>query len=379
VRIIFFLRSDANRHVGGAATGQIDGYVRFLKEAGADVTLWRGDREPPGRYDIGHVMNLDWPVEVARQTAAARRRCRRVVLSPVHHRDAWMAQLHRRARAGLARRVAARTSLERFEALRGAALAVRAPRQLPEATRQLALGVRRRQRAVLDAVDLCLTLASGEEDSLAEDFGFDGPTRRVPNSAHGSAAPLPRGLPAEFLLCVARIEARKNHLPLLDAAEALDMPLVLAGPPNTRHRALVRAVEERERSSKGVIWLRELPRAQVLSLYTAAACHVLPSWCEVVAQVDLEAVTAGTRVVTTRHGHMHEYLGEDAVYWDPGSGAEGLAPAVAAALERPLPAPAPGRFDAMENARKLLDAYEAVLGLPEPASARRAAEPVVAA
>jgi glycosyltransferase involved in cell wall biosynthesis len=379
VRVIFFLRSDADRHIGGAATGQLTGYVRFLREAGADVTLWRGDREPPGRYDIGHVMNVDWPVEVARQAAAARRHCRRVVLSTVHHRDAWMDELHRRGRGGFARRVAARTSLERFESLRGAALALGAPRQIPEAARQLALGVRRRQRAVLDAVDLCLTLAAGEEDSLAEDFGFEGPVRRVPNSAQASAGPLPPGLPGEFLLCVARIEARKNHVPLLDAAEALDMPLVLVGPPNGRHRTLVRAVEERERASKLVVWLRELPRAQVLSLYSAAACHVLPSWCEVVAQVDLEAATAGTRVVTTSHGHMHEYLGDDAVYWKPGSGSGGLARAIATALERPLPSPAPGRFDTTENARALLEAYETVLELPaEPASARRAAQPAVA-
>lgn len=377
MRVIVFVRSDADRHVGGVATGQVAGYVRFLRDAGADVTVWRGDREPPGRYDIGHVMNLDWPVEVARQAAAARRRCQRVVLSPVHHRDSWMEELHRSGRAGLAARVARRASLERFEALRGTALALRAPRQLPEAARQLARGVRRRQRAVLDSVDLCLTLAAGEEASLAEDFGFRGRTWHVPNSAEVAADDLPRGLPAEFLLCVGRVEARKNQLQLLDAARALDVPVVLAGPANPRHRALVRAITERARSSNGVIWLRDIPRTQVLSLFRAAACHVLPSWCEVVAQVDLEARAAGTRLVTTSRGHMREYLGDDALYWDPGTGSADLASVVAEALARPLPAPAPARFDATESATSLLAAYEAALegsreAAPEPQPARAA-------
>ena len=379
MRVVFFLRSDVARHVGGAATGQVDSYVRHLRSADVDVTLWSSESDPPGRYDVGHVMNLDWPVEVARQAAAARRCCERVVLSPVHHRDAWMEDLHRGGRAGLAGRLADRTTLERFESLRSVALGVRAPRQLPEAGRQLVTGVRRRQRAVLDSVDLSLTLAHGEEQSLLEDFGFDGATCRVPNSAEVADGDPPAGLPAEFLLCVGRVEARKNQLALLDAARELDLPVVLAGPPNRRHRAHVRAVEERVRSSSAFVWLRELPRQQVLSLFAASACHVLPSWCEVVAQVDLEARAAGARVVTTSRGHMREYLNGDATYWDPDAGVPGLADAISTALDRPSPMPAPRRFDPAASAEWLLDAYEQVLeGEPARANGGWGREPGLA-
>lgn len=360
MRVVFFLRTDVHKHVGGQGSGKVQRYIQYLREAGVDASAWSSDRDPPGRYDVGHVLNLDWPVEVARQTAAARRCCDRVVLATIHHRDTWMELLHREARRGLAGRLAARVSLERFEALRGLTLAARAPRQLPEATRQAVLGVRRRQGQVLESVDLCLPLARGEEDSLAEDFGFRGPTHLVPNSAeHVDVPALPPDLPDEFLLCVGRIEARKSQLDLLDAARTLDLPVVLAGPPNLRHRALVAAVEERERSSSSVIWLRDLPRVRVLSLYGAAACHVLPSRCEVVSQADLEAAAAGTRLVTTTRGHMDEYLGDDAVYWDPVTGREALAAAVSAALERPRPDPDPGRFPMEDVGQALLSAYAA--------------------
>jgi glycosyltransferase involved in cell wall biosynthesis len=355
------MRTDVARHVGGQGSGKVRRYADYLRQAGVDVTVWSSDRDPPGRYDVGHVLNLDWPVEVARQVAAARRRCDRVVLSPIHHRESWMAVLNRRARGGLSGKLGRRVSVERFEAMRGAALALRAPRQLPEAARQLVLGVRSRQRQVLDSVDLCLPLARGEEDSLAEDFGFRGPARHVPNAAEHVDEPPPPGLPSEFLLCVGRVEARKNQLDLLEAAELLDLPVVLAGPPNARHRALVGAVAERERSSSAVTWLRTLPRRQVLALYGAAEAHVLPSWCEVVAQVDLEAVAAGTRLVTTARGHMDEYLGDDALYWDPPSGPERLAEAIARVLERPRPAPRPDRFPMEDVGGRLLRAYEDVL------------------
>jgi glycosyltransferase involved in cell wall biosynthesis len=341
---------------------QVERYAAYMRERGVDVTLWRSHSDPPGRYDVGHVFELDWPVEVARHTAAARRHCDRVVLSPVHHREAWIAEMNRAPRPGVTSLLRRHVSVERFESMRGMALAARAPQELPEATRQLLRGVRGRQLEVLAAADLVLTMARGEEESLAIDFDFHGRMGHIPHDVTEQATgPPPRGIPDEFVLCVGRVEARKNQLALLQAAQALDLPIVMVGPPNPRHRALIRTVEELVQSSLAITWLKEPSREHVLALFAAAACHVLPSWCEIVAQVDLEAAVAGTRVVTTTRGHMNEYLGDDAVYWDPPSGPERLAASIAAALDRPAPAPAPDRFPMGAVGEALLRAYELVL------------------
>src|SRR3712207_5537307 len=116
VRVVLFLRTDATRHVGGQ-TEKAKRYVEYLNSVDVDARIWAADTPPPGRYDVGHVFNLDWPVEAVRQIRAARRSCEKVVLSTIHHRDAWMAELHRQARAGASKAVARLISLERFEAL----------------------------------------------------------------------------------------------------------------------------------------------------------------------------------------------------------------------------------------------------------------------
>jgi len=272
-----------------------------------------------------------------------------------------MEELHREARAGLAKAVATHLSLERFEGLRGVALASRQPDQLREATRQLLTGPRRRQAQLLRQVDSCLTLAEGERVSLQQDFGFTGTSLLVPNGASEHEGDPPGGLPREFLLCVGRLEARKNQLALANVAERLDLPLVLVGPFNRRHKRISEEIQRRVRESSRISWFPQLPRHRVLALQRAATCHVLPSWCEVVPQVDLEAARAGTRVVTTTRGHTDEYLGDQATYWDPASRERGLACAVERTLEQAPPQLTdPDALSWERVGQRLLDSYRAI-------------------
>jgi len=339
-------------------------YVEHLAAAGVEASLKSPGEAIEGRYDIVHLFNLDWPVVTAMQYRSVRRRCDRIVLSTIHHRESWMRELHRHARRGVAGVIARRVPLARFEALRGLAVSARSPGQLPEALRQFVTGTRAAQARLLDSVDLSLVLAEGELASLTQDFGFDGPVAEVRNGASTAHASPPPGLPDEFLLTVGRIEARKNQQLLLRVAVEMDLPVVLVGPSNPRHKAISRSIAASTRASTGVIWLQSLPRDQMLGLYRHAAAHVLPSWCEVVPQVDLEAALGGTRVVTTTRGHTDEYLGPAAVYWDPASGADGLRDSIVEVLSRQKPEPRPpDDFGWGPVGRGLLKAYEKALEL----------------
>lgn len=336
---------------------QARAYGDFLERAGLDVTRWGEAGPPPGRYDVAHLFNIDLSLEAARRLRQGRRCASRVVLSTIHHREAWMAELHALARSGAAG-VLARLPLPVYETLRDAWIARRHPSQVRSAAGQLLRGMRRQQREILGAVDLVLPLADGERRSLFDDFGFDGPQATVPNGAALLDGELPHGMPSEYLLCVARVEARKNPLALIDAAERLDVPVVFVGAANTHHRTLVQRFRERVRASSHATWLDRLDRRGVSAAYRGAACHVLPSWCEVVPLVDLEAAAAGARVVTTRRGHTDEYLAErHARFWDPASGVDGLTATIAASLAAPAPEPEV-RWTWEATGRALVTAYE---------------------
>lgn len=361
MKVVLFLRTDLDK-VSGGPNVQARQYVRELEHLGVEARLWPSDQPPRERFDIGHLLNLDWPLETALQYRAARTCCEKVVLSTIHHRNDWVADLHQRARHGLAATLANRTSIERYEAVRNAFLSAPHPRRWSEAWRQLADGVRSHQRRLLERCDGILTLAEAEEHSLQTDFGTVGRRRwHVPNGALPSdPSDLPPGLPEEFLLSVGRIEGRKNQLATIEAAEALDMPVVLAGAANPRHRALIREIEGHA-SSPRVIWFRHLDHGRLSALYRKAACHVLPSWCEVVPLVDLEAAASGARIVTTTRGYTNEWLGSGGLYWDPGS-AQPLAETVVVALEAPRPEPRSlEEIGWATAARQLKDAYDDVL------------------
>ena len=362
MRVVVFIRSDALT-VHGGPTEQARRYVAHLQERGVDALLWPSHEPPPGRFDVAHLLNLDWPVETAHQFRLARACADRVVLSTIHHREMWVRDQHRAGRAGIAAVLSRRLSLERFEGARGAWLARTAPRLWPEAGRQGLTGPRRRQRDLLRDVDLCLTHGPGEMQSLAEDFGVSPPTRHLANGyAEAPDDEPPAGLPSEFLLCVGRVEARKNQAALLDAAEHLDLPVVLVGAPNPNHRRIAAEVRRRVERSSRFVWFEHLDRGATLATFRAATAHVLPSWVEVLPIVDFEAAAGGARIVTTARGYTHEYLGDAAHYWDPTSGAHALARMIERALAAPAPPLETARYWSWDRVGEALhDVYRTLL------------------
>jgi len=335
MRALFLLRSDSDRLVGGTAE-QLRQYARAVTERGGEAVLHVGAGHPEGRFDLAHVFNVDWPLEAAGHMDVARACADRVVLSPVHHDRAWELAYHARGRAGLSRRASSLVGLEGFLALRGVVQAASEPRLWSEGARQLLGGVGRRQRAMLDRADAWLVASPGEADAIVRDFGVaPRPTQLVRNGGAwvDDDVALPR-LQAEFVLCVARVEARKNQLGLARAVLDLGVPAVFVGPPNPRHRAYVRRFEAFVAAHDSLTWLPGLGRRETLAMFRRARLHALASWYELAALVDSEAAVAGCPIVTTARGHSGDVLGDAADYWDPASGHEGLVAALRAGLER---------------------------------------------
>jgi glycosyltransferase involved in cell wall biosynthesis len=336
VRVLFLLRSDSDRLVGGTAE-QLRQYARAVREHGGETLLHVGAGRPKGRFDLAHVFNVDWPLEAARHMDVALECADRVVLSPVHHDRAWEVAYHAAGRDGMSRRIASSVGLEGFLRLRAVAQAAREPRLWGEAGSQLVRGVARRQRAMLERADAWLVASPGETDAIVRDFGVASkPTHLIRNGGDWADDPVDvQPLPAEFALCVARVEARKNQLGLARALVELGMPGVFVGAPNPRHKAYVGRFATFVREHLSLTWLPSLDRPATLALFGRARLHALPSWYELSALVDSEAAVAGCPIVTTARGHSRDVLGDAALYWDPATGDRGLVATLAAALERP--------------------------------------------
>lgn len=368
LRVVYFVRTQDDGGVVSGAARQLRKYADMVERAGCSTEFHASLDELDDRFDIAHLSNLDWSVETAHQLRLAKRCARRVVISPIHHRRRWVSGLPASDRGGVSRVAAEITSQEGFERLRNFYLAGRNPRLLPEATRQLISGVTRRQREILNACDAWFLLAHGERESLDQDLD---PSPRdtfvVPNGAEWSdAPPSVEDLPADFVLCVGRIEARKGQLAVARVLDRLGVPGVFVGAPNSRHRAYVRAFKEFVDGSRHLRWITNLPYEKILPLYRVAGVHVLASRFEVAPLVDLEAAVAGCRVVTTTHGHTSEYLGDWGVYWSPEAGEDGLQTAIRRGLELGPDRAEAERFRGMLSwdlmGKALLGDYSSLLG-----------------
>ena len=155
-----------------------------------------------------------------------------------------------------------------------------------------------------------------------------------------------------FVLFVGAVQARKDPLAALAAAEAAGLPLVVAGP--EKDRALTRELRARGADVRG--WVEKDALAE---LYRRAAAFVLPSRYEGFGVPVLEAMASGTPVVLSDDAALREVAGGAGIYGDL---AAGVRAAVAdrgryarAGIERAA------RYSWEESAHRTVDVYRSVL------------------
>jgi glycosyltransferase involved in cell wall biosynthesis len=200
-----------------------------------------------------------------------------------------------------------------------------------------------------------LAVSERTKADVVELYGI--PPEKIAVTPHGvdSAFSPGDGEPGEYLLLVGSVEKRKNPLGAAEAATAVGLPLVVAGP--VRDKELARELERCGARLRGYVSQEEL-----VGLYRGAACVVMPSRYEGFGLPVLEAMASGTPVVATPDSAMKEVAGEAAVFVEPERLAEGVRQALAererlvtAGLARAR------RFTWEETARRTVEVYLGVL------------------
>jgi glycosyltransferase involved in cell wall biosynthesis len=160
---------------------------------------------------------------------------------------------------------------------------------------------------------------------------------------------------ASYLLFVGAIQRRKDPLAALEAARAVGLPLVVAGP--EKEPALARQLRDGGAELRGYVSKDELA-----DLYRGAAALVLPSRFEGFGLPVLEAMACGAPVVAAAEPALREVAGDAAEYADDGD----FGAAVGRALARSGELSAAGierakRFSWTETARRTADVYRMLL------------------
>lgn len=287
-------RRRTGSHRGGDST-TAEHLVAGLEALGHEVLL-TAEVPPDGadRFDAVHAWNIDRSIitETEDFVRAARRARRRLVVTPIWWPlDDFVAELLARERA-----------IFRTKGLR-------VLRLFRERRWRVLRRLNVRQRAVLSAADMVCVSGPSEGHALQARFG------PLPiDLAHRAATDVrPETGPAqrEGVLCVARLDPRKNQLGLIEAMGRSGIPLRLVG---TEELLPSYAKACREAAGPDVEFTGYLSPDELDAAYRSARVHVMPSWFELPGLTSFDAAAAGCCIVISTGGTAGDYFGRDAHY-----------------------------------------------------------------
>lgn len=343
LRALLIMRPDAETRFGGDTVLVRDTAAALIADGvGADVV--HTDEPDPRGYDVAHVFNVGQPEICARQIAACEKARVPIALSPVwldleeytgrgqaqhrlFERTRDSAKLERQLRAWRPRTAASFLSLrDRIRLGRSRAaqadLLRRAHVLLPNST--------------IEARDCLVRLGVRETPFVVVPIAAD-PT---PSSYWQKAR--------NGILCVGRIEARKNQTAMLFGLRNVPLPITVVGAAHDPW-----PFEAIAAWSKNSRFLGAVDRETLLRLYGQCEIHILASWVETAGIASLEAAAVGAKIVVGDRGAEAEYFEDDAEYADPAD-----PDSISAAVERSRARPARAHGDSLDRRISRLTALQ---------------------
>jgi glycosyltransferase involved in cell wall biosynthesis len=184
--------------------------------------------------------------------------------------------------------------------------------------RYFLMGNRKSVCSILERAAFLLPNSHREYRRVVEAYGVERPYAVIPNAVDTRLFEYSgTSLERDIILCVARIEGRKNQLNLIRAVNGTPYRLILIGRPSVnQHKYVARCIKE---AGENVTFIEHMTQPELRQYYLRAKVHVLASWFETTGLSSLEAAAMGCNIVVGDKGDVREYFGEFAYYCNPES------------------------------------------------------------
>lgn len=323
MRVLMQIRPDYESKSGGDSV-QLLQTKRCLESLGVAVDI-STELEPDLRgYDLVHLFNLTRVQESCFQARNAMKQDKPIVLSTIYWPFDEFASAGGHGIVGFLGKHLSTDSFERLKAV--AKYFVRGERS--RASRYLIThSFTDMQRETVELSDLCLPNSETEMRRLIESLRcHERPYVVVPNAvdldAAAEASSMDKDEAIEYdLVCVGRIEPRKNQLALLKAIAGTSLTLALIGKCAPGQRNYFEAVRRESSLNPNVRYIESIPNREIYKLYRKCRVSVQPSWFETPGLASLEAAAMGCAVVVSTGGTTRDYFGNDAFYCDASNSA----------------------------------------------------------
>ncbi|OEK06185.1 hypothetical protein A8C32_18870 [Flavivirga aquatica] len=175
-------------------------------------------------------------------------------------------------------------------------------------------------KKVIEKSRMLLPNSKSEMDRIVKSYGLEANYRVVPNAVNPLLFDNLNEKRIESnersgVICVGRVEGRKNQLNLIKALNDTNYNLYIIGNPSPNN---IKYYEKcKEVAKENVIFINHLSQNELIKYYKKAKVHILPSWFETTGLTSLEAAYLGCNIVVTDKGDTLEYFKDFANYCEP--------------------------------------------------------------
>lgn len=312
MKVLIITRSNLYRSPGGD-TIQIDMTSKYLRLAGISVDICFADSSPLyHNYDLIHFFNIIRPDDILPHI----RHDIPFVVSSIFVDYAEYEKINRKGFAGMAFNILSQGQIEYAKAI---------ARHFKNGDKiksryYLLNGHKAAVRYIASRAKLLLPNSDSEYERLSEYIDIRLPYKKVVNAIDSSIFDLnvePDERFKDHVLCVGRIEGRKNQLNLIRALMGSNVQLTIIGKPSPNHIKYYEDCKRLGDSVKNIRFVNHISHYELVKIYKAARVHVLPSWFETTGLSSLEAGVMECNVVVTKKGDTEEYFNDMAFYCEP--------------------------------------------------------------
>lgn len=169
---------------------------------------------------------------------------------------------------------------------------------------------------ILQRCSVLLPNSQSELLRLKSDFMFYGTEAIVPNAVDTNFFKEKDDQDKRGVVCVARIEGRKNQLNLIKAIKQTELQLTIIGNASPNHQDYYNACKEE--ANEQITFIDHIEQEELLKYYQTAKIHAMVSWFETTGLSSLEAAACGCNIVVSEKGDQCDYFKDDAFYANPG-------------------------------------------------------------
>lgn len=376
MKILFLAKPGVFEKIAGDRV-QIEQTAEQLRKLNVEVTFGTAIKQNYSEFDLVHVFQLDWNPFCFFHIKEAKSHNKPVVFSAIHHNIQELKRFDDEFVFDF-RRVSKLIFKDQFQRdlLKEIYKAIFNPKDLSVVAYAVTHGLKKMYRHALLQSDMVLVQTALEAMDLINTFDVHFDWHIVKNGVgdayikfNPDSAKNPFNF-LDYLLCVGRIEPRKNQLNVIKAVTALrdelgkDLKLVLIGQrSDKKHFEYYKLIDDQIKNKNWITLVSYVEYNKMPNYFHFAKVGISASWFETTGLTSLEALFCNTNAVASGE-RAKQYLADYAFYCDPGD-ISSIKEAIKKAYYAPRPVLPPhvrAEYTWQKAAQDTLAVYEKLLG-----------------